>query len=317
MEAKVYPVQGCFELTARCNFNCRMCYVRSESARGELTAQQWLALAEQAIDAGTLKLTLTGGEPLARHDFSRLYSALTEMGFQIYLKTNLSLFSDEILALLEERPPWVIQGTLYGACESTYKKVCGVDGAFEKVLRGISEIQRLKIPLRLVSTVIRENSAELEDMYKLANSYGIKLAHTNLIMDTKRNENHDSIVASRVQYNDLVPEEKAAVKQKLHMPSESPLSICGNYKNGGYWVLRDGSMSFCSHIPLPYYPLKSSIEACFYEMRKNSAEQYAGSPCAKCELNTACRVCPAVVYTENIRLGTEQCRELSCCCACI
>ena len=43
------PVSGTFELTARCNFNCPMCYVHLNQedidARGkELTAQQWIDL---------------------------------------------------------------------------------------------------------------------------------------------------------------------------------------------------------------------------------------------------------------------------------
>ena len=47
------PLSGTFELTARCNFNCRMCYVHltpeEKRSRGrELTADEWLAIAEAA-----------------------------------------------------------------------------------------------------------------------------------------------------------------------------------------------------------------------------------------------------------------------------
>ena len=53
------PVAGTFELTARCNFNCKMCYVHLTEAeqrrRGrELTAQEWIALGEAAKRAGTV-----------------------------------------------------------------------------------------------------------------------------------------------------------------------------------------------------------------------------------------------------------------------
>ena len=51
------PIAGNFELTARCNFNCPMCYVHLSqedvNAQGkELTAQQWIELARQAKDKG-------------------------------------------------------------------------------------------------------------------------------------------------------------------------------------------------------------------------------------------------------------------------
>ena len=44
------PLSGTFELTARCNLDCRMCYIHrrendAAARAGELTAAQWLALA--------------------------------------------------------------------------------------------------------------------------------------------------------------------------------------------------------------------------------------------------------------------------------
>ena len=58
------PLAGNFELTARCNFNCKMCYVHltaeEQQRRGrELTADQWLAIADQARSRGMLFLLLT------------------------------------------------------------------------------------------------------------------------------------------------------------------------------------------------------------------------------------------------------------------
>ena len=51
------PIAGNFELTARCNFNCPMCYVhlsneQVEARGGELSAQQWLQIAKAAKDRG-------------------------------------------------------------------------------------------------------------------------------------------------------------------------------------------------------------------------------------------------------------------------
>lgn len=52
------PLKGVFELTARCNFNCNMCYVHLNEAQisrigRELTNEEWLAIASQAKDAGS------------------------------------------------------------------------------------------------------------------------------------------------------------------------------------------------------------------------------------------------------------------------
>ena len=69
--ANLLPIGGTFELTPRCNMNCRMCYIRmSESQmcqRGaERTADEWIALGKSCAEQGMLFLLLTGGEPFLR-----------------------------------------------------------------------------------------------------------------------------------------------------------------------------------------------------------------------------------------------------------
>ena len=51
------PVCGTFELTPRCNLQCKMCYIRLTPEQmnpigRELTATEWLHLARQAHAAG-------------------------------------------------------------------------------------------------------------------------------------------------------------------------------------------------------------------------------------------------------------------------
>ena len=72
------PVSGTFELTPRCNLNCKMCYIhmseKEQCAAGkELTTKQWIDIGEQAVSQGMVYLLLTGGEPLIRPDFSEIY----------------------------------------------------------------------------------------------------------------------------------------------------------------------------------------------------------------------------------------------------
>ena len=104
------PIGGNFELTARCNFNCPMCYVHLKQedveARGrELTAAQWIDLARQARDAGMVFVLLTGGEPFIREDFFEIYHAMKQMGLMISINSNGSMLHGETLRRLIEDPP--------------------------------------------------------------------------------------------------------------------------------------------------------------------------------------------------------------------
>ena len=78
------PLSCIFELTYRCNFNCRMCYIHMSdeqaSKYGRLrTLDEWLDMACQIRDAGVLYLTLTGGECTRYPDFIKLYEQLYKM----------------------------------------------------------------------------------------------------------------------------------------------------------------------------------------------------------------------------------------------
>ena len=55
--ADAIPISGTFELTPRCNFNCRMCYVHLPEAKigehgTELTAEEWIRIAQEAKKPG-------------------------------------------------------------------------------------------------------------------------------------------------------------------------------------------------------------------------------------------------------------------------
>ena len=73
------PVSGTFELTPRCNMNCRMCYIRMSeeemNARGrEYTADEWIRMGRVCAQRGMLFLLFTGCESFLRKDFRKIYT---------------------------------------------------------------------------------------------------------------------------------------------------------------------------------------------------------------------------------------------------
>lgn len=102
------PISGTFELTSRCNFDCKMCYIHgkncAELQKEELSAAEWIELGKKARDAGTVFLLITGGEPLIRSDFREIYTELKKLGLVISLNTNASLLQEETAELLIKNP---------------------------------------------------------------------------------------------------------------------------------------------------------------------------------------------------------------------
>ena len=81
------PIHGHFELTPRCNFSCKMCYIHldpQQMSRNEISLSDWIHIIDKAIDAGMVFASLSGGECFIVPYFDELY---------LYLKNAEFLFS--------------------------------------------------------------------------------------------------------------------------------------------------------------------------------------------------------------------------------
>ena len=181
------PTNGTFELTVRCNLHCKMCLFRhadSENAAlrtSELTAAEWIDLARQAAEAGTLGLLITGGEPMLRPDFCEIWEGVYRQGFVMELYTNATLVTPQIMETLRKYPPHRIGVTIYGASPATYQAVCGSADAYQRMLDGVRRLQTLPSVFEFRATLIRDNFADAAAIDALARkefgvSNGVKQA---------------------------------------------------------------------------------------------------------------------------------------------
>ena len=162
------PTDGTFELTIRCNLHCKMCLFRHDDSENpelmakELTAEQWIDMARQVAEAGTLSLLITGGEPMLRPDFCEIWEGIYKQGFVITLYTNATLVTPKIMETLRKYPPHKIGVTIYGASPETYEKVTGSAAAFERAIEGIKQLKTLPSYISYRTTVIKDNQQDLD-----------------------------------------------------------------------------------------------------------------------------------------------------------
>jgi len=74
------------ETTARCDNDCRHCYINlpagDRAAREqEFSVEEIGNIADQAVSLGAVWCLITGGEPLLRKDFTDIYLLLKRKGF--------------------------------------------------------------------------------------------------------------------------------------------------------------------------------------------------------------------------------------------
>lgn len=178
---KKIPISGAFELTPLCNLDCKMCYVHlnREQMAGQdiLPASTWIHLIDQAIDAGMIYATLTGGECLTHSGFREIYLHLRNRGIQVSVLTNGVLIGEDPawLDFFKRNPPASMQITLYGSNEDTYERVTG-RRAFVKAMTAAQSIHGMQIPLNVALTPNLYLLDDLPDLLRMVEELGFHIS---------------------------------------------------------------------------------------------------------------------------------------------
>lgn len=319
------PISGNFELTARCNFRCPMCYVHLNaddiSARGqELTAAQWIELARQAKDKGMMFVLLTGGEPFIRKDFFEIYDAIKRMGLMVSINTNGSLLDGEIRQHLINNPPFRINVSLYGGCRETYRSMCGQD-AFDRVIDNIKAIQAAGIDIRINLSITPYNKQDIEKIYALSQELNLHIKGTSYMYPPIRVNGSQYGCGSR-----LSPEEAAGCSiewDRIRMTPEAfrqrgeslaalmaddPQDCTADTDEGvrcraghtSFWLTWDGRMLPCGMMPMPVaFPLQTGFGAAWEQIKAETKKIGRPAKCGSCAKKDLCFACAAVCITET------------------
>ena len=333
-----YPLEGTFELTARCNLRCKMCYVRVDtdvirkSGKQERTAAEWIGMAEQAAKAGTFQLLLTGGEVTLRPDFPEIYEAIARMGFVLTVYTNATIITDKVMDVFRRFPPHKIGVTMYGASNETYEKLCGDPRGYDRFLEGLSRLQELPSLLDIRTTLVRDNLPDLKAMVEFTRErFGPKKilhvsAHlypgTRGAVEDPRKARLSAKEMFCACHRDLAALWRAADSGEMELRSpviadklrelEEELRRRGPVPDGEYlfrncgagirsWFISwDGAMYACGMLPKGCtQPFEQGFEQAWAELPAQYPLSHLSEKCRSCELLPYCDSCPAQRILES------------------
>ena len=178
------PFSALVELTACCNFNCIHCYLQENHKIQQMSTQDVKYIIDILYEKGILFLTFTGGEILTRRDFLEIYLYAKKRGFLVELFSNGFLFTDEIIRTLSQYPPLLVDISLYGADEETYRRFTGVNNAFERVIYNVQSLKNAGVRVSLKTPVIRMTYTQIDRMRELAEDIGVPFVYTFEICPT-------------------------------------------------------------------------------------------------------------------------------------
>ena len=328
------PVSGTFELTPRCNLDCKMCYVHmtekeQQSLGRELETEEWIKIGKEAVDAGMIYLLLTGGEPLLRPDFKKIYTSLHKMGLLITVNTNGTLVTPEIIEMFYDYRPEKVNVTLYGMSERTYHNLCENASGFEAALSGIRRLKQAGINVNINTTFTNLNKHDMESIIQFALEERIPIRtaaftfppisnhHTNAHINLKPEE-----MGHLLARFDKMTMDKETLEKRRHLvqnqrdvkvqheEAESKQSSCMAAK-GSFWISWDGNVYPCGMLPEHGISLNDkTFNSAWSELTAKQIKLYVPAQCTVCRWRMFCPICSAVA--ESMKCGKKDVPERMC-----
>jgi len=321
------------EVTARCNNNCRHCYINlpvndKKAKQSELSLDQIKKIVDQAVDLGALWCLITGGEPLLREDFFDIYLYLKKKGLLVSVFTNAVLLTKKHIDFFEAYPPRDIEVTVYGVTRETYDKVTRISGSFNAFTAGLDLLLESGVKASFKAMALRSNVYELAKIAQFCREKTKDyfrfdpFLHLRFDRDLKRNE---EIKLERLSAKEIVNIEKndkerfnalekgcdKLINSDFSHVSCNHLFHCGT-GNGSFAVSYDGYFRLCSslwHADCIYDLKNGKLKEAWgnfvlkvRDMQSNNKEFL--EKCRKCPIINLCIWCPAHAYLESGELDT-------------
>jgi radical SAM protein with 4Fe4S-binding SPASM domain len=316
------------EITARCNNNCRHCYINlpagdKKAQDRELTLEEIGEIGNEAVSLGAVWCLITGGEPLLREDFPDIYLSLKKKGLLISVFTNATLVTKGHIKLLKRYPPRDIEISVYGVNKETYEGVTRRAGSFAAFSQGLDLLLGSGLYVRLKAMAIRSNLNEQPAIARFCRERTKDdfrfdpFLHLRYDGDPSRN---GEIEAERLSPEEIValeqsdPERSQALEKgcdKLIVPhfSRTPcnhLFHCGAGSES-FSLSYDGLFRLCPSLWQPdcLYDLKQGTLADAWQgfipqvrARQSERKEFLET-CRKCHLINLCMWCPAHTWLET------------------
>lgn len=308
------PLSAGIELLSQCNFRCVHCYEAVEREDNSyLNTKRILSIIDECVELGVLSLYFTGGEAMLRKDFKEIYRYCRKKGILIGILSNGTSLTPDIIELFLEYAPMMIDISLYGASEDTYKKVTKTIGAFEIVQKNLKLLSKNAIPFNLKTVLLKDNYFELEQMKEIAKKYNVPFRFYTDIRPLNCGDKspQDYMLPEEciieIEKNDVALKEfyMSMNEEQIGMScrkKENKKYLCKIAQNG-FFITYDGILHGCVRERLHGYDLKEgSLKEGWNKFLPEHyiypSEEY-NYECAKCDIIKYCDYCPAQFELET------------------
>ncbi len=157
-----------WNITKRCNLKCIHCYAHANNSpdTNELSTHEGKVLLDDLAQFGVPVVLFSGGEPLARPDLPELAEYAVAKGMRAVISTNGTLITPDIAKQLKNIGLSYVGISLDGT-EQINDQFRGIQGAFQKAMKGIENCQAAGIKVGLRFTINKLNVQEIPAIFDL------------------------------------------------------------------------------------------------------------------------------------------------------
>ena len=170
------PVNVTWEITRRCNANCRHCLSSSRMTEctDDMSLEECLSFIDKLLAACVFQVNIGGGEPFLRKDIWDIFRYCHNHKLVTCTSTNGSLLDIEAASMLAASPYHFLQISLDGPNAEVNDAIRG-EGAFAGAKNGIENLRAAGFKnLSLNTVVTKTNFRYLPELYRFAQYYGAK-----------------------------------------------------------------------------------------------------------------------------------------------
>lgn len=302
------PLSVHVDLTMRCNERCVHCY-RVIEDRQELTTAEVTMLLVDLARAGTLYLTLSGGEIFLRPDLFKLIAHAKRLRFDLRLKSNALLVTRERAERLQALGVRQVDVSVYSADPAIHDAVTKAPGSLARSLEGVVRLRDAGLRVKLNCPLMSVNAGGYREVRALAERLGVMCGFDPMI--TARNDGDAGTARLRIG--------RGALRQVLADPLLNPDAgktwvpsaarddlddvACGAAHNACY-VSAYGDVMPCVAMPITCGNVR---ETPFAEIWLGSAKMREVRSirirdlhtCSPCEASAFCTRCPGQALVED------------------
>ena len=160
-----------FELTDRCNLNCRHCGSACSGANATVlessVVQKVLREVAETYDPRWIMIAYTGGEPLLHPDCIGLVRYARELGYPVGMTSNAVLIDEVVARELKNAGLDTISVSIDGIGQ-LHDELRRVEGSYAAAVRGILALKKAGIEPQITTVVHKKNLEHLEEVYDFA-----------------------------------------------------------------------------------------------------------------------------------------------------